>query len=107
MGKSWRAAPEAPLLRKPQYEPTLEEEMAEMEVDRYLVISAWGPKGHGVELEEVVSLNRTLHGAWDVLNTIAEGKGVRLEHSEHSFMTDGDSHTDYYSWYIMTIPEGP
>jgi len=108
MSKSWRQPPpEGRLPTKPKYERTLEEEMAEMDEERYLVIAAWGPKGTDVELEEVVSLNRTERGAWQVLSGIAEGQGVELHHADNSFTTDGDEHTEYYVWYITGIMEGP
>jgi len=105
MSKSWRTAPpEGRLPTKPRYERTLEEELHDMDTDRYLVIATWGKGEH--DFEENVSLNRTEHGAWVVLQGIAEGQGVDLKPGESSFEVDGDKHADYYGWYINAMTEG-
>jgi hypothetical protein len=107
MSKSWRQPPpEGRLPQKYQHEPTLLEELYEMERERYLVMAAWAPLDVDFELEEVVSLNRTQHGAWVVLKDIAEGQDYDLKPGEGSFTADGDEHTEYFTWYISTIIEG-
>lgn len=108
MSKSWRQPPpEGRLPIRPKYEITLEEELEEMSKERFLVVSAWAPEDSEYELTENVALNRTEHGAWTVLRALAEGRGVELQPGENSFTVDGDEHTEYYTWYIETITEGP
>ena len=105
MSKSWRQPPpEGRLPMKPRYEVTLEWELNEMNEDRYLVIATWGKGDH--DFEEPTSLNRTEHGAWVVLQGIAEGQNVELKPGENSFEVEGDTHADYYGWYITTMTEG-
>lgn len=101
MSKSWRTAPEAPLLRKPQYELTLEEELAEMATDIYIVVAEWLPAGSDFELSEDLSYHRTEHGAWVTLRNVAEGQGVELKAGETSFEKDGDGDIlERQMWYI-------
>jgi len=105
MSKSWREPPpEGRSFKKPQYERTLEEEMREMNEDRYLVIATWGQGEH--DFEENVALHRTEHGAWVTLHAIAEGQGLELKAGENSFEIEGDKHADYYGWYINAMVEG-
>ena len=89
MSKSWRQPhPEGRLLRKPQYEVTLEGELEEMSLNPeeiFIVMSEDQPYDVDYLLEEAVSYNRTEAGAWNVLAMIADGYGGDLGRSENSF----------------------
>lgn len=73
-----------------------------MDQDIYKVVAEWKPNDSKYELDEEVSTNRTEHGAWIVLQSIAEDQGVDLRPEENSFEVAGDAHTEYYLWYITS-----
>jgi len=109
MSKTWRADPNAgPLLRKPQYIPTIEEELEEMNPEEiYIVVSEWKPVDSPYELEETVGYHRTEAGAMATLRNIAEGQGcdpreLGTGNDTEFHIENPNPRTEYNSWYITT-----
>lgn len=104
MSKSWRQPhPEGRLLRKPQYEVTLEGELEEMSrnpEEIFVVMSEDQPYDVDHVLEEAVSYNRTEAGAWNVLAAIADGYDVDLDRGLNSFELEHSGGFEYRVWYI-------
>lgn len=105
MSKSWKGAPtEGRPVAKPKYEPTIKEELEEMNPEEiYVVVSEWKPVDSPYELDETVAHHRTESGAHVTLRDIADGQGIALGDKATEFTIEGPGHsTEYTLWYITT-----
>jgi hypothetical protein len=103
VSKSYRAAPEWGRLSKPRHEPTIEEELEEMDSEEiYIVRNEDQLIGAPTSIEEDLAFHRTRQGAWQTLYNIAEGQGVELRPGDTSFDIGPTRHYEFRGWYITT-----
>lgn len=104
MSKSWKAAPpEGRRYSKPRHEPTIEEELEEMNPEEiFIVMSEDQPIRTNDIIEEAVAYHRSRDTAWLTLQSIAEGVGCNLPHGVTSFEVDDNAAYEYRCWYITT-----
>lgn len=91
---------------KKDWKKEVEEQMNETSTTVYLVINSWTPgedNPQGLECSEVVGAALSEQGAWDILFSLAEGKGVDLPVSATSFASPPEQWLEEDYYYITDL----
>lgn len=101
--RTGRAKTKAKARDKRAWKKEVEEEMSSATTTVYIVRNFWTPAGGDFELLEDCHASFSQDGAWDVLNSLAEGQGVALGMNDWSFECAPDRHTEREYYAIVTM----
>lgn len=91
---------------KKDWKKEVEEEMNSGTTTVYIVRNFWTPAGEDIELSEDCHASFSQDGAWDVLNSLAEGQGITLGMNDYSFECvnlDRYTQREYYAIITMEV----